>query len=550
MILKSFKIWNFKSIEYSNEINLKKLIVNIGPNNSGKSNLNQAIILMKQTFENHDPILPLTLNGPLINLGEFKDLIFQHDLERDFKIEFIFESELCYVCMICGDLFSRRGLIKSHILNYHSNLEDFDDYIKYKESNGEKELFSLRFSYFYDQKNEIIKIKEILFQSKGYKEKAESLVFIFKQESIFTKISTSKGNFNAEGYIKESQEHQAPDHRKIFSQFEALNYVFQKEVKISKIRKNRGKEVLDLYNPKNSSESFQFKIEINDFEKFVEDYDRENYPSLYSFYVNIRETMLETYHYLRDILISSRYIGPLRDTPSRIFFSSGGNPKSVGLAGEQTYEILWKDSQSNKELERDLNYWLMKMGFNSNLRVQKLGSSNVYQIFMEENGTMFNIRDVGFGISQILPILVECLILSKYSSQYQLINYEKGRRNFYLVNRRLLIIEEPEIHLNPKIQTILGDFFIYTSNEYTPFIIETHSVNILNRIQRRIIEKKFDFSDVVINFFEKKNNRTIITQIYLNEIGNYSFWPKNFFQDDYTETIKMIKGTFKENSEE
>ena len=550
MIFNSIKIWNFKSIEYSNELKLKKLNINLGLNNSGKTNLIQALLLMKQTFENQDPILPLTLNGDLVELGEFRDFIFQHDLKREFKIEFIFREELCYKCSICGEYFLRKNLIESHLIDYHNTTEEFDKNIEFEEDVDKNNLISLKYSYFYDSNDNIMRIKEISYKFKGYKEDNESLIFEFRPKSVFIKISTSKGNFEAAGYINHSQEYQSPDHRKIFPQFEALNRVFQEKIKLNELINNSGQYSISLYNTEKPNETIDFEIKMTNFDTFKFDKEKRESLSLFNYYEQIRESMVFTYHYLRDILVTSRYIGPLRKTTSRIYTSIGGNPKSVGVDGRETYEILKRDWSKKNELEDDLNHWLEKMNFGVRLHIKKLESKNIYQIFLEENGVLFNIKDAGFGISQILPILVECLILSKYSFEFQLLNYEGDRCKFYLVNRLLFIIEEPEIHLNPKIQAILGDLFIKTSNESSPFLIETHSANILNRIQRRIVEKKFNHNDIVINFFQKIENRTEITPIYLDETGNYSFWPKGFFEEDYYDTIKMMKNLSKKDNED
>ena len=120
---------------------------------------------------------------------------------------------------------------------------------------------------------------------------------------------------------------------------------------------------------------------------------------------------------------------------------------------------------------------------------------------------------------------------------------------YFSINRRFLIIEEPEIHLNTIIQAELGDFFIETSNESTYLIVETHSVHIINRIQRRIIENKFNHENLEIYFFQKEKNRTIITPISIEKTGNFSFWPEGFFQEDYYDTVEMLKASMKNKKE-
>ncbi len=106
----------------------------------------------------------------------------------------------------------------------------------------------------------------------------------------------------------------------------------------------------------------------------------------------------------------------------------------------------------------------------------------------------------------------------------------------------LILIEQPEIHLHPKAQSILGDLFIAASNNgKRHFIIETHSEHLLSRVRRRIAEGKIKKEDVIIYYFENTFDGTNIKQLKLNDKGQYNAFPKGFFEEAYDEAVKHLE---------
>lgn len=135
-------------------------------------------------------------------------------------------------------------------------------------------------------------------------------------------------------------------------------------------------------------------------------------------------------------------------------------------------------------------------------------------------------RDVGIGVSQVLPVLVHA----------------------YADQNRVVAIEQPEIHLHPELQAELGDLFIESAlgERKNTFILETHSEHLILRIMRRIRQTKAGTlpkgampvtqNDVSILFVEPDGARSIIRQMPLNERGELvKAWPKGFFEEGYRE---------------
>ena len=148
-----------------------------------------------------------------------------------------------------------------------------------------------------------------------------------------------------------------------------------------------------------------------------------------------------------------------------------------------------------------------------------------YEVLVRTNPKLpfVKLTDVGFGVSQVLPVIVEC---------------------FYVPRRSIVIFEQPEIHLHPRVQADLADLFvdaIRAREDSVPrdcqFIIESHSEHFLRRLQRRIAEKELSKDHAALYFIDTQGGSARIQELDLDLFGNIANWPEGFFGDEMADAV-------------
>ena len=147
---------------------------------------------------------------------------------------------------------------------------------------------------------------------------------------------------------------------------------------------------------------------------------------------------------------------------------------------------------------------------------RRAASIHELRLWDYDKKTMVSFRDVGFGISQVLPVLA-----TAYGSR-----------------GRVIAIEQPEIHLHPALQAELGDVFIEsaTGESQNTFILETHSEHLILRLLRRVREKKISPADMCVLFVEPTDHGSQVRELEYDEDGDFiDEWPGGFFEEAYRE---------------
>jgi predicted ATPase len=223
------------------------------------------------------------------------------------------------------------------------------------------------------------------------------------------------------------------------------------------------------------------------------------------------------------------YLGPIRDYPKRFYGWSGEKPQDVGRRGENTIAALLTARKQDPEIEIKIAHWLKVMGLIDDFKVDLIApEQRLYQasVRIAPSGTYCPITDVGFGVSQILPVLVLCYYVPKGST---------------------IIFEQPEIHLHPSAQQKLADAFIdVIKHRELQIIIESHSEHLLHRLQRRIAEEELAPEQAALYFSQmERDGASSLTELELDTFGNIRNWPKNFFGDEMGDLVAMTDAAMK-----
>lgn len=221
---------------------------------------------------------------------------------------------------------------------------------------------------------------------------------------------------------------------------------------------------------------------------------------------------------LRRILRDISYIGPLRDRLKRHYDISSETPASVGSRGEHTANLL---RRRFPEMRRELNSWLRRFEFGDSLEIQE-STDGVFSLSIKKSRSNYltNVADIGFGASQVLPLITQALAAERDS---------------------LTIAEQPEIHLNPRLQAVLADLLATMAKTEHRVVVETHSEHLLLRLRRLVAKGELDHNIVSIYFIEKQGDVSRIRNIPLRENGHIESreWPKGFFEDSLRESIGL-----------
>ncbi len=235
------------------------------------------------------------------------------------------------------------------------------------------------------------------------------------------------------------------------------------------------------------------------------------------------------------IVSSVNYLGPLRDHPKRNYLWRGTAPYKIGTKGEKTIEVLLAaERTANTATIQNVAKWLVKMGLVTKFKIDSL-DKRYYEprVTMNQNQTESSLIDIGFGVSQVLPVITLL---------------------FFAPEGSTILIEQPEIHLHPSAQAILADLFLEVAEKRNlQLIIESHSEHLLRRLQRRIAERKSEFASpehIKTYFCKPTPEGSIAEPVNVDSYGRISNWPENFFGDIETDMEAMIEAGLERRRQE
>jgi predicted ATPase len=222
----------------------------------------------------------------------------------------------------------------------------------------------------------------------------------------------------------------------------------------------------------------------------------------------------------QELLEEFNFISSFRLHPERTYYQSIKSDKVDKFGGGYIDQILeWNDSQS-KEIH-DFISILKDLKMLYQIKTHRLaGGRFELKVKVKSKSKWESLADVGFGVSQFLPIIVADLQLS---------------------NNSTLIMSQPEIHLHPSIQANLGDYLVKQVNERNKnYIVETHSEYLLNRMRLLIVKGEIQPEDVAVYYFENSiKDGSIAHRIEFTKDGQILNAPKGFFETYMIDTMDI-----------
>ena len=471
---------NFKGFQGTHNLRLAPLTLIFGPNSSGKSAIIKSLLMLSQSLEPHgkqsitSSASPIQFTGDLVNLANFQTSIFRGETQREMSIGFATQtrpqkSDKSY------DEHSRLSLDFKVVLDGGS--------LKLKEVNIESSGNKLRFA------------------PKRIKSSTQTLTLghSVNDASIHALLAESDekpSSVNLERFVKYIKSYEVQ--RAGFMPHFSPEQLFQDFFAEDKIKEVWRRQFPGSRLSQNDSLAIQ-TLSLHWLSHLSHDLRR-----------------------LRGQLQSLTHIGPLRSISDRIQNASPDVYITVGPRGERTADLLARRNESRKSinLQVEVNQWLSKMKIGYHVEVETVSSNelphignNQTLVFTDSNTQVkLGALDVGVGISQVLPIVVQCLA------------YE----------RRTLLIEEPELHLHPRLQSSLAELFVDSAitTRRNQIVVETHSEHLILRLLKLIRDGQVSTKDVSVIYVESGEDGSFIKHLEIDSDGIFvDTWPDGFFAD-------------------
>lgn len=504
-MLTKIKVKNYKGFKEA-EIPIKPITVLLGANSSGKSSMLQLLLLLQQTAEETSDSYKSALKmfGNRISVGKPENLFYGLDRKIPIQIQIGFKNEQ----------------IKEYLLGaFSSFLMEVSVYYfgpKFREkltNSDDRDIVSKAFD------------EELKNQNNYFYMWDDYCNFIGRQDVMNKDSDALMKNYdfliNLRNNIKTSS----------FSVTYTITYN-RKQLALSGFSVQSDNLTILSY-----SETQQFSsdlIELNEingmelrpyFSKnatifnFVNTKTRKNKKtSLVTSLISIVNRILrDLQNEFREPFIN--HVSPLRAHPQRYYTLDKANVTySLDTYDANAIAEVIKDK---KTLKTKVNSWFKQFGLEVTVDEFK---EAIHKLTVRQSGLPLDIPDVGFGVSQVLPVVLQ---------------------GFLSPNKSVTIVEQPEVHLHPKMQAALADLFvdIVKESKYSKHImVETHSEYLLKRLRRRMAEGQVITPDKVsINLFHTRTEEqpAIIENLSIEDRG-YFEWPEEYYDGELSDDTNVF----------
>jgi predicted ATPase len=445
----NFKRFDEESIDLSAPVN-----VLVGPNSSGKSSIIKAMLALKQTASSSNDNEVFAAQGDYVDLGTYRDYVFEHAIDRTISIKVDFSSTLL----------TRMPVSSSHESQWIKFVFTCD------KNTQQAKLSSLAVG---DSSQDLFKLQR--------KKTRQGFTISFDSEQV----------------------------KKLISQFLSAS-----EPQKKSMQKGEGSVTVEG----------RYRIEPDSALKI------RPLDVVSAFVANDIIGAI-----LRELDRTIFYVGPIRQPPSRSYQRTG-HLMSVGSAGEKTASVLAnlitrarQERSKDRPIQRKIDQLAKWVGMIFPERTISVANIDelIKLVISRPSGNGEAILDVGFGMSQILPILAQIVVMPEDST---------------------LLVEQPELHLHPKAQSQLARIITEAASTGNKrFIVETHSEHFVRGIQLAISDttagkaNEYKMTPADVKFLYIPNYPEKPYEMNINEWGEFTdTWPSGFFDEAYQVTLRLL----------
>lgn len=509
--LSAIRLINFMAFEDTDWIELRPITLLFGRNSSGKSAIIRALLLFRQSLEAQSPGTPLVFNGRWVDLGSYYNAVHRHEVQRDIRFGFrlsrpAFDEPAPEPAPdeSAEDFRRRQDDYNARRSDYDN--QGVDDRWSVHTERGELEVdidsqqveLTLTFGKLSNLETPALKALQIVGR-RELPDGASVEVVVFScarnERGIWEPCSDAPLNyrlFEGEGEQRRTV---------LCDQFSDPLW---------------GNFDLDMRDGPIPS-----RLWVPDVADVRRSDRRPDWEAV--------DRALELFHqHIAGLLRGMVYLPPLREMPRRYY-----------RADEPWVKAL-SDPASSLSKEA-VNWWLAVASLDAKVDALLLNhDEGLVGVYLREEqndaptGFRSNLRDVGAGVAQVLPVIVQTMTAGPDG---------------------MVIIEQPELHLHPEAQAALADFFIAMSKPGVGlrFLLETHSSALIYRMRRRIAETKVGWleeapqiklqpDDLSACFVDRRNGKSVLEPIAYNDDGSYARMPvgfDDFFGADYEQLYRL-----------
>lgn len=223
---------------------------------------------------------------------------------------------------------------------------------------------------------------------------------------------------------------------------------------------------------------------------------------------------------------SVNYLGPIREQLLPSFAYSGSNADTqIGSKGEKALDILLGSLIEENDLFENVSDWFDRHLEGQRLEMVSNGpNSGTYSLYVKRNGVLVNAVDVGQGLTQVLPVIVESFLPNSMDIE---------------------IMEQPAIHLHPAAHAQVAYRLVESAKTLNKkYVIESHSKNFLLELRKIVALKELDVTpdDIAVYYINSDESGSFIEKITIDENGDLNQWPDGLFEEGYQLLKDILEG--------